>query len=505
MLNKVVVALVLTVSLGCSVSAQKPQSEAQKAVDDAAKALGADGLKSIQYSANGYYYHFLQGYLAPSPNDPGPWTKFYAKYSRSIDYQQNISREEMTWAQFSNPPRGGGYQPMYQPGTMVSVTSNTTGWEGMHGGSPTGGGEPVLTPQGFVQVAQSGDPTLRSATIGGQSFKVVSLELPGPFKIKVEAYIDKDNLIEKIDTWMPSIILGDILVEHAYSNYRDFDGVKFPMRIVRTFAGTRALELDVTDVKPNAPVSLSQPREPQPTQVKSFKIADGVWFIDGPGASTAAVEFKDYVVLVESSTSEEHALANIAEAKRLFPDKPIRYNINSHYHGDHAGGLRTFIAEGATIITPEGNRDFYERVVLKAPFVLEPDQLALHPKPAHFIWVGDKYVLSDGDRQMEIYTVQGEGHCKDILITYMPKEKLLFETDMLDNVDPESLKAIRHPNFPPPGIVSPYTWALWENIQRLHLDVQQIVQCHGHGAVPVDVLKQRVTGTVQSVEIKPLY
>ncbi|HWH58866.1 MAG TPA: MBL fold metallo-hydrolase [Terriglobales bacterium] len=505
MLKKVVIALVFTALSVCSANTQKPQTKAEKIVTNVAKTIGADGLKSVQYSANGYYYHFLQGYLDPSASNPGPWTKFYAIYNRSIDYQQNISREEMTWSQFSNPPRGGGYQPMYTPGTMTSVTSNTIGWESMQRGSPTGGGQPVLTPQGFVQAAEAGDPTLRSVMTGGQTFKVVSLQLPGPYKIKVEAYIGKDNLIEKIDTWMPSIIVGDILIEHTYSNYRDFDGVKFPMRIVKTYMGTPALELNVTDVKPNAPVSLKPPREGQPVKVKSFKIADGVWFIDGPGASTAAVEFKDYVVLVESSTSEEHALANIAETKKLFPNKPIRYDINSHYHGDHAGGLRTFIADGETIITSQGNRDFYERVVLKAPFVLEPDQLAVHPKPAHFIWVGDKYVLSDGERKMEIYTVEGEGHCKNILITYMPKEKLLFETDMLDNVDPESLKAVRHPNFPPPGIVSPYTWALWENIQRLHLDVQQIVQCHGHGAVSVDILKQRVNGKVESAAIKPPY
>jgi glyoxylase-like metal-dependent hydrolase (beta-lactamase superfamily II) len=504
MLRRVAGAVAVTTLLVCSAYANKPQSDAKTTLDEVAQTIGASGLKSIQYSANGYYYHFLQGYLVPSAKDPGPWPKFYAKYSRVVDYQQGISREEIIRWQFSVPSRGGGYQPLYQPGTMVLVATNETGWNGLHRGGVIAGGEPLYTPQGFVQAALSGNPTLKTTTVNGQTVRIVSLQMSGP--MKVDAYINSENLIEKVDTREPSIILGDILVENTYSDYRDFGGVKFPTKIVRTQAGTPVLELNVTDVKPNAPAALQAPRPPQPVQVKSAKIADGVWFIDGPLASSAVVEFKDYVALVESSTSEEHALANIAEARKLFPNKPIRYNVNSHYHGDHAGGLRTFVAEGATIITSESNRDFYERVVLKAPNVLEPDELALNPKPAHFIWVHDHYVLSDGDRKMEVYLAKGNGHCADLLITYLPKEKLLFETDLLDDVDEVSLKAgARYPNVPPPGIVSPYVWSLWENIQRLHLDVQQIVLCHGHGAVSIEELKKRVVGTVQEASIQPPY
>jgi glyoxylase-like metal-dependent hydrolase (beta-lactamase superfamily II) len=493
--------LVLTAFFACGGCAQQPVSEAKQTVNDVAKAIGATGLKSIQYSANGYYYHFLQGYEVPGVSNPGPWPKFYAKYTRMLDYEKGISQEETTRSQYSTPSRGAGSQPMYRPGTMTFVTNNDSGWQLVQ---LIGGGEPVLTPHGFVQAALSQNPMVKTVTVDGRAMRVVSLQMNGKFR--VDAYVNKENLIEKVDTWMPCIILGDILVENSYSDYRDFGGVKFPMKIARTQAGTHVLELTVTDVRPNAPAAIEAPRPPRPVQVKSAKIADGVWFIDGPLVSTAVVEFKDYLALVESSNTEEHALANIAEAKRLVPNKPIRYNINSHYHGDHAGGLRTFVAEGATIITSEGNKDFYERVVLKAPFVLEPDRLALDAKPANFVWVQDKYVLTDGDRKMEIYKVKDNGHHTDLLMAYMPKEKFLFETDLLDYVDEASFRAmVSSPNFPPPGIVSPYTWALWENIRRLNLDVQQIVLCHGHSPVSMDVLKQRITGTVRDALVQPLY
>jgi glyoxylase-like metal-dependent hydrolase (beta-lactamase superfamily II) len=507
MLRKVVGVFVFATLVAFSGSAQAPGDEAKQIVQEVAKTVGAVGLKSIQYSANGYYYHFLQGYRVPTAQDPGPWPKFYAKYSRMLDYEKGISREETIRSQYATPSRGAGYQPLYKPGTAVAVTTNDPStWLSLQRGGVIAGGEPVLTPHGFVQTALIESPTLRTAMVNGQAMRIVSLPISG--KYKVEAYVNKDNLIEKIDTWMTSVILGDILVENTYSDYRDVGGIKFPMRIVRTQAGTPSLELTVTDVQPNAPVTIQAraPRPPQQVQTTSFKIAEGVWFIDGVLVSSAVVEFKDYLVLVESSMSEERALGNIAEAKRLVPGKPIRYNINSHYHSDHGAGIRTFIAEGATIITSEGNKDFYERVVLKAPFVLEPDKLALNPKPANFIWVQDKYVLTDGKRTMEIYKVKNTGHHTDLLIAYMPKEKLLFECDLLDDVDEASLKtSVNNPNVPPEGIVNPYTWSLWQNIQERKLDVERIVLCHGHAPVSIDALKQRVTGTVQDAPVQPIY
>ena len=72
-----------------------------------------------------------------------------------------------------------------------------------------------------------------------------------------------------------------------------------------------------------------------------------------------AVEFRDFVAVVEAPQNEARSLVVIAEVRRLIPNQPIRYVVNTHHHFDHAGGLRTYMAQSTTVVTHQGNRDFY--------------------------------------------------------------------------------------------------------------------------------------------------
>ena len=56
--------------------------------------------------------------------------------------------------------------------------------------------------------------------------------------------------------------------------------------------------------------------------MESQKIGDGVWYLAGtPDPNAMAVEFKDYVVIIESSVTEARALANIAEGEATGPEQ----------------------------------------------------------------------------------------------------------------------------------------------------------------------------------------
>ncbi len=455
--------------------------DAGDVLKDVSKVIGAANLKTIQYSGSGFAYAFGQSYMPG-----GPYPKFYAKYSRVIDFDKDLSREETVRTQFENPPRGGGGQPLYTPSRGVAVAGENSAW---------GGGAVELTPQGWVKAAMSSSPTMKPATVNGKPGEIITF-MKG--KYKVDGYLDSENLLQKVDTWTPNPILGDMLIETTYAGYSNFGDIKFPTRIAQSQGGHAVLEITVSDVQPNVTANIQPPSPPPPTHVEPQKIADGVWYLAGtPDPNAMAVEFKDYVVVIESSVTEARALANIAEVKRLVPNKPIRYHINSHHHSDHAAGLRAFVAEGSTIITSEMNKDYYENVVLKNSHALAPDRLTEDPKPAKFIWVKEKYELSDGDRTLDIYWVHGAGHTANLLMSYLPKEKVLFITDIFNQFGEP------RPNDPPAGIVTPYYAALGANLKRLNLEVQQIAPSHGKAVVSVDILNKLLVGKVEAPPIVP--
>ena len=97
-------------------------------------------------------------------------------------------------------------------------------------------------------------------------------------------------------------------------------------------------------------------------KVDSEKIADGVWFLTGGTHHSILVEFKDYLTLIEAPQTPERTKAVLAEVKKLVPGKPLRYLVNTHYHFDHSGGVRTAAAQNLTIVTQEINKPFYAKL-----------------------------------------------------------------------------------------------------------------------------------------------
>jgi len=110
------------------------------------------------------------------------------------------------------------------------------------------------------------------------------------------------------------------------------------------------------------------------------------------------------------------------------PNKPIRYVINTHAHYDHAGGLRTYVAQGATVITHELNKPFFEKVWRgRARSHLTRCRRRQGPQPSKPS--ATRKVLTDGTRTIELYHMKGTSHNVANLLVYMPAEKLLFWAD----------------------------------------------------------------------------
>jgi glyoxylase-like metal-dependent hydrolase (beta-lactamase superfamily II) len=187
------------------------------------------------------------------------------------------------------------------------------------------------------------------------------------------------------------------------------------------------------------------------------------------------LKFKDYIAVIEAPQNEARSVAVIAEANKLVPNKPIKYVLSTHHHFDHSGGLRTYVAEGVTIVTHQSNVPYFEKT-FQAPATLSPDAQAKNPKPAMLQGVTDKYVLTDGKQTIEAYATQGDTHTDELLVFYLPASRILVEADSYSPGPP---------NAPPPSPVPPNAVTLYKNIQRLKLNVATIAPIHGRGAVPM--------------------
>jgi glyoxylase-like metal-dependent hydrolase (beta-lactamase superfamily II) len=313
-------------------------------------------------------------------------------------------------------------------------------------------------------------------------------------------------MLQRIHTWVPDPVLGDMNYEHEFTNasYADAgDGVKFPTvwhhhegwddnyQAQSVNAGHNAFGGTFKDVKANAcgdaiaiPDSVRQAAFPM--RVLTQRLADGVYLLGGSSHNSVAVEFKNYAAVVEAPVDEQRSLAVIEEVVRLMPGKPIRFLINTHQHHDHIGGLRTYMHIGATIVTQWKNYDFYTRDVLNyAPRTLQPDMMSLWPPTEvaegyQYETVRENYTLTDGARTMHMSYVQPLAHAEGMLMAYLPAEKIAIQADLYD---PPAA------GEPLATAATPANRSFYEHVRRLGLDVATIAPIHGRVAPWSEFLK----------------
>jgi glyoxylase-like metal-dependent hydrolase (beta-lactamase superfamily II) len=309
-------------------------------------------------------------------------------------------------------------------------------------------------------------------------------------KYRVNGTINSQNLVQRVQTWVPNPVVGDLYYENVYTNYQDMGGVKVPRfhqhqdyddggNMPNVSGGDHAFGLEtVSDIRLNvANAALTVPSEvrsatTEPVRVQSQKLGDGLWLIGGGSHNSVAVEFRDHVAVIEAPLNEERSLAVIGEVNRLIPNKPIRFVVNTHHHWDHLGGIRTFVHEGAAVITHEGNRPYYQEVLRARPWILQPDRFSLHPPEEWsegyiFETAREKYVLADDTRTVELYSVAGLAHAAGMLMAYFPKEKIVVQADLYN---------------PQAAAPNASNRTFYQNLQRLKLDVTTIVGIHGNPA-----------------------
>ena len=436
----------------------------------ASAVMGASDLKTLRYSGSGSGALFGQAY---KPGMAWPKTN-YLSYARQIDYEASALVEDVVRSRAE--PRGGGAGPLTGEARFITLVSGAHAWN-MAGPLPIPRQAALearlhdlwITPHGVIKAALQRTATLQWRTAGGKELAAVSFAQPGV--LSATALINEDYLVERVESRVPDPVLGDTAVVTTYAEYRDFGGVKFPMRIRQSQGGFPMLDLAVQEVLPNAQVSIPVPEVVRAAaeRVTTEKAAEGVWYVAGGSHHSVAIEMQDHLVLIEAPLGGGRVQAVVEAVKKLAPGKPIRYVVNSHSHFDHSGGLRAAVAEGAALLTQAQNKAYFEKAFANQNRI-HPDALARSGRKAKVIGVADRMVLKDGARTAEIHHIKGSIHADTFLMVYLPKEKLLIEADAFTPGPP---------NTPAPAKPNPYHVNLVENLERLKLPVERILPLHG--------------------------
>jgi glyoxylase-like metal-dependent hydrolase (beta-lactamase superfamily II) len=499
MRTKLGILLLASTALAGPAAAQ----DANSLLQAADKATGASAVKSVVYSGTGTIRYPGQSF---EPN--GDWPRApMTSYTATIDYGSKSSKEEYA-VDLAKKERGGGLATA----KATDFVSGNYAWnlnaQGQANPQPNAAElrQFMITasPYGFIKAAlASGNATIEDRYFNrlDKTLKVVGFT-SGKYRFTGE--FDKDNLLERVVTWFPNPVMGDMQIEVRYTDWKDVGGgAKFPFHIHAhqgdhplNTGGRNWFDVRVTDAKVNADAAVAVPDNvrtaaaPQ-VRVASQKLADGVWYVGGGSHNSLAVEFKDFVAVIEGPLDDARSNAVIAETHKLIPNKPIRYLVNTHHHWDHLGGIRAFVAEGATVVTDDRNRQFYRQVVLAPqPRSLSPDRLSQFP----FATTGpgtnelqtfsDRYTIGDETRTIELYHVEGLNHANDMLVAYLPQSKILVNADLYS---------------PPPqggnlANVGENAVVLFNNVKRLKLDVAQHVPIHGNPGPQADF--DRIVGPV---------
>jgi glyoxylase-like metal-dependent hydrolase (beta-lactamase superfamily II) len=163
--------------------------------------------------------------------------------------------------------------------------------------------------------------------------------------------------------------------------------------------------------------------------LKLVELAPNVQHVEGGTANNLIVAMKDYLVIFDAPYGELQSRWTIDAAKAKYPGKPIKYLVLTHHHMDHTGGMRTFVAEGATIIVPSPDKAYFEKDVA-APRTLVPDDLQKKPTAANIVEVKDQMSLKDDTDEILIYNITNP-HVQGMFIGHVVKGNVLYVTDLI--------------------------------------------------------------------------
>jgi glyoxylase-like metal-dependent hydrolase (beta-lactamase superfamily II) len=295
------------------------------------------------------------------------------------------------------------------------------------------------------------------------------------------------NLLSKFENLDTDALVGDVVQEFIFPDYRSVGEVKMPTGRIIKRGGEIIQDVKYADAQLNTrpaesaferPAGFEELPATTPTPTVT-ELAKDVYLLQdiANGYNVMFIAFNDHILVAEAPLNSATSQKAIAKIKETVPNKPIKYLVVTHHHDDHAGGTREYMAEGATLVTTAGNRNYFEKMAA-ATRTIDPDALSKsRRKPVIETVQNKKRVFTDGQHAAEVYDIGPGPHTKEMLIVYLPKEKILFQGDLLNL--PSASKLITPANET--------TAHFADKLRELGLAVEKIAAVHGRTATMAEL------------------
>lgn len=387
---------------------------------------------------------------------PGPpYDKGKGSNLQAIDLESSIYFSH-------NTGEGGGY--VFDQGVIIDGEDS---WQLNHrAGTAAPIAEPDFDTQSgpFIRVtppllmkqlqARAGQSNwLGEVEIDGKPHDVVTLVMAvGPV---LSLYIDREShMLTRMERVLPPF--GQ--VEYRFTDYQEVDGIPFNQSFMLYVNGDENLDIDILATKVNVPVSdyaqlpdkLKRVAAVTPDDMSINEVAENVYLAGGNGTYTLFAVQPESVVAIGGTLIVPEAIKLLREQ---VTDLPISHGVLTHHHSDHVPGAATYAKQGATLVTFAEN----ESVVRQAA----------GNEIVKLSFFEGEMSLGSGPARVELYNIGPTPHAENILIAWLPEQKLIFEAD----------------HFPQPanGVIPPAvpaTVAFAAALDRLGLDYEMITGTH---------------------------
>jgi len=212
-------------------------------------------------------------------------------------------------------------------------------------------------------------------------------------------------------------------------------------------------------------------------EIKATDLGNRTYMLTGAGGNITVAVGSDAIIMVDGQYAP--LSDKIKAAIREISPLPIRYLVNTHYHGDHTGGNENFARDGVTIVGHDNIR-----VRLAAGTISGMTGAKAAPRPADALpkqtYVGGSFALETGGRKAQLTHV-ANAHTDGDTWVYFADANVLATGDTFNN-----LKRYQNIDYMNGGDVRGMIRAL-DAYLRVANDSTKIVPGHGPLATKADL------------------